>query len=274
MYQKNIVTNIAQYISIDSNVEVAVKDMLKDVGNINSFIVYGKYDDDRLEGWQIHYNVSQNAKFNVIKVDDVLNKLSNELYKSINGEKKYVICHMQPPVELLIKLFKPLIIKLAKEQNERWQYLEMEDLIQMCNLVICDLYYKGYYIHKQLIRRAYINYVLMHIRKDKNKPTVMSLHQEYNKSDDDERVTLEDMIPDTSMVDGINDKYDCEVNKKVLEEVKEIVIDFIGRRQYDQLLREYGNKSTTNWSRKLMTTIKAHLFEMGINIKSFNKYYN
>ena len=153
------------------------------------------------------------------------------------------------------------------------EFLEMEDLIQMCNLVISDLYYKGYYIHKQLIRRAYINYVLMHIRKDKNRVQIISLDQPYNKSDNDNTLRIADMIPDINASNELSDKEDEEVQKRILLEVKDIVIDFIGPRQYDQLLREYSNKQTTNWSRKLMQTIKAHLFEMGISNKSFNKYY-
>ena len=95
----------------------------------------------------------------------------------------------------------------------------------------------------------------------------------YHKSDDDCNVTIADMVPDTKLLDEQDDKENEEVMTQIITEVKDIIIDLIGPRQYDQLLREYANKQTTPWSRKLMYTIKAKLFDMGITIKSFNKYY-
>lgn len=274
MRKENKILNFEQIIKVGDDVANEIRKMFNNIGRVNSAVVYGEYDNGVLKAFRIKYNVSQCDDYNTIECIPFVRHVINELGKLSPNDEKYVICYMQPPLDMLVKLYKPLVLKLAKEIHQYWQHLEMEDLIAMCNLVICDLYYKGYYVHKSLIRTSYINYVLMHIRKDKNKPTMISLDQEYSKTDDDDKVTVADMIADTSMVDELEDKYDCEVNSRVLQEVKEIVIDFIGPRQYDQLVREYGNKSTTAWSRKLMTTIKAHLFEMGINVKSFSKYYN
>ena len=273
-FQENKIENITLKLSVNDDLS-DVEEPIRDIGKIYSCIVYGCYNNNlKLTGWDIRLNISQTNKFNTLKANDVISYITNKMQNSKDSEPSHVICYMQPSVELIIKLFKPLIIKLAREQQQRWQHLEMEDLIQMCNLVICDLYYKNYYIHKRLIRRSFINYVLMHIRKDKNRPVIVSFEQEYSKSDDDDKLTIGDMIPDTKMVDELDTKDDYEVHCRILEEVKDIVIDFIGPRQYDQLLREYSNKSTTNWSRKLMVKIKAHLFEMGITNKSYYKYYN
>lgn len=274
-FQENKLTNMTTTLEVDNLSLRNLTIPLNEIGKIHSCIVYGIYDNDVLVAWDIHFNVSEVNKFNTLKPDVVADFIFNKLKDSLNNHNgKRVICYMQPNVELIIKLYKPLIIKLAKEQHQRWEYLEMEDLIQMCNLVICDLYYKDYYIHKRLIRRAYINYVLMHIRKDRNKPHIVSLDQEYYTGDSDDSLVVADMIPDTKMIEELDNQDDYEVHCRILEEVKDIVIDFIGPRQYDQLLREYSNKSTTNWSRKLMIKIKAHLFEMGITNKSYDKYYN
>lgn len=241
---------------------------------IHSLIVYGVWSNDKLISWESHFNISQSNKFNTIKCDD---ELCQFLYDKLTYSKSltktvYVICYKQPDVSLLIKQYKPLTIKLAREQNSRWTWLELEDLIQMCNLVICDLYYKGYYVHKRLIRKSFNNYVLMHIRKDIGK-NIVSIEQKYKKGDNDDELTIADMLLDNKLILEQEDKYNDEIHSRILQEVKEIIIDFVGPRQYDQLLREYKNRQTTDWSRKLMQTIKAHLFEMGISSKSFNKYY-
>ena len=274
MFKENKLTNIKLNFSVDDEIEPIMSSQLSAFDKIHSCVVYGVYKDEKLVGWNINCNVSQNDYYNTVSVKKLIERMVPVLRASKKlTEQKYVIAFAQPTLDIVIKQYKPLIIKLAKEQHERWNWLEMEDLIQMCNLVICDLYYKGYYVHKRLIYRSFVNYVLMHIRKDKGKSYV-SLEQTYSKSDSDAQVTIADMLPDESTLYEQDDKDDEEVQCKILQEVKDIVIDFIGPRQYDQLLREYSNKQTTNWSRKLMQTIKAHLFEMGISKKSFDRYYN
>jgi hypothetical protein len=270
---ENKLTNIVQRVRPDNLTTELLKEQLSLYDKIHSYVIYSTYSDDALVEWTINYNISATEKFNTLLTNDVIDAVYRNLCKErTNPSQKAVVGYGQGEPSFLIKQYKPLIIKLAREQHERWQFLEMEDLIQMCNLVICDLHYKGYYIHKSLVRRTFINYVLMHIRKDKNKPTVLSLEQPYDNGDD-AAITLADTIPDRDAINNDLDKDDDEVHARILREVKDIIIDFIGPRQYDQLLREYGNKQTTNWSRKLMQTIKAHLFEMGISKKSFDKYH-
>lgn len=273
-FEENKLNNVIIIVKVTDNILDKLINSLDSVGKVYSCIVYAKYKDNELKGWRISLNISQNQKYNTLIPSEIAKYISGKMEASKNQEQTYVVCYMLPPLELVLKLYRPLIYKLADEQHQRWTYLEMPDLIQMCNYVICELYFKGYYIHKRLIRRSYNNYVLMHIRKDKDKPSIVSFEQEYSKSDGDDRITVGDMIPDVEQMYEQEDKDNEEVLCKVLQEVKDIVIDFIGPRQYDQLLREYSNKSTTNWSRRLMVKIKAHLFEMGISAKSFNKYYN
>lgn len=277
MYDRNEMTNIVQHLNlpVDKNYKDKVYDELKKLKRINSYIIYAQYFLGMLTGIEIHYNVSQKSKYNTLRLVGTYAKICNQIDEFLNNPTgKTVVGYGQADLTFLIKQFEPLILKLSKEQKQRWQYLEFEDLTQMCSLVICDLYYKGYYIHKRLIYRAFNNYVLMHIRKDKSRPEIISLEQEYSKSDDDSKLTIKDMIPDVEALNKEEDEYNYEIECKILDEMKSIVIDIIGPRQYDQMLREYTNKQTTNWSRKLMQTIKAKLYDLGINAKSFNKYYN
>ena len=248
--------------------------MFKQSGPIFSYVIYADYNEGNIESYTVRLNISQIDNLNKLTPLNTCKSIVNKIQKHLNNPvKKYVIGYGQVSLDLLIILFEPLVKKLSKEQRQRWAFLEYEDLCQMCRLVISDLYYKGYYIHKRLVYRAFNNYVLMHIRKDKLKPELYSLEQEWSKSDNDDCVTLADMIPDIKMLNDIDDKDNKEIENRILDEMRGIIVDFIGQRQYDQLLREYGNRSTTPWSRKLMVKIKAHLFEMGINSRSFTKYY-
>ena len=274
MYEKNILTNVVQKIKVNEDIRSAIIDQLSTMKKIHSVIAYAVVKNQVMKGWEIHYNISQSKKFNTLRQADYLSELITHVEGTKDITKSGVIYYKQPLLEILILQFNPLVKKLAKEQKEHWEQLEYDDLYQMCRLCMCNLYYKGYYLHKGLISRTFNNYVLQHIYKDRNKPDVISLDQEYSKHDDDERVTIADMIPDIYQVYKREDEEDDIVEQQILKEMREIVIDYIGPRQYDQLLREYGNKSTTAWSRKLMQQIKARLFELGINRKSFNKYHN
>lgn len=275
MFKRNEIINLVQYIPVDypKTIQSALSEQLSKVKKIHSVIVYNLFEDGEHTGWEVRYNIAQDNKLNDLFAGDVVNNVSSTMVRNAYKVTERVNCFMQSNLDTIIRSRKPLIIKLAKEMQEQWTYLEMEDLIQMCNLVICDLYYKGYYIHKNLIRRSFINYVLMHIRKNKNKPDIVSLDQEFSKSDNDDVICVKDTIADTQQMYDEEDKDNGEVEQQILNEMREVVIDIIGQRQYDQMLREYGNKQTTAWSRKLMQTIKAKLFELGINAKSFNKYY-
>lgn len=275
MYEQNLLNCITKQVPAnEQEIKNSISKTLRKLGPVFSYVIYAEYDKNVLKGYTVRFNISQNDRFNVLSPFKTSKNILKKIFDHMrNPVKKYVVGYKQPPLDLLIKLFNPLVQKLSHEQNQRWSFLEYDDLCQMCRLVMSDLYYKGYYIHKRLLYRAFNNYVLMHIRKDKCKPEVYSLEQEWSKRDDDDYVTLADMIPDTKLLEDLEDRDNNEVENRILDEMRGIIVDFIGQRQYDQLLREYGNKSTTPWSRKLMVKIKAHLFEMGINGKSFKKYY-
>lgn len=275
MYEQNLLNCITKQVPANEQaIKNSISKTLRKLGPVFSYVIYAEYDKNVLKGYTVRINISQNDRFNVLSPFKTCNNILKKIFDHMrNPVKKYVVGYKQPPLDLLIKLFNPLVQKLSYEQHQRWSFLEYDDLCQMCRLVMSDLYYKGYYIHKRLLYRAFNNYVLMHIRKDKCKPEVYSLEQEWSKRDDDDYVTLADMIPDTKLLEDLEDHDNDEVENRILDEMRGIIVDFIGQRQYDQLLREYGNKSTTPWSRKLMVKIKAHLFEMGINGKSFKKYY-
>ena len=273
MYERNELTNVVQKIKVGNDIQDAIFKQLARVNRVHSYIVYACRSGDNIVGWKIVYNVSQNNVLNTIEPLTIAEVVLEQISKYDASKSTNVVCYAQPPLDLLILQYGPLVNKLAKEQHDKWKWLEYEDLVQMCVLCICELYCKKYYIHKSLLRRTFNNYVLMHIRKDKDKPVMLSLEQRFAKSDDDKDVTIADTIPDQRQIEALEQEELDAVEQQILEEMKGIIIDLVGPRQYDQLLREYGSKSTTPWSRKLMQKIKAHLFNLGISRKSFDKYY-
>lgn len=255
------------------NGQFCILEPLTSVDKLYSYVTYANYSDEKLSGWTIVCHISQTDFLNTISVKKATEDICKTIEDTISKESvRYVIGYAQPPLELLLETLEPLVKKLALEQRNHWP-IEFEDLCQMCRLCICTLYRGGYYVHKALIRRTFINSVLQYLKPDRYKPLLVSLDNTSYCDESNNRLTIEDTLIDYDEFYKQEDLEDEQVNKEVLDEMKKVVVDIIGQRQYDQMLREYGNKMTTNWSRKTMQTIKNELKAKGIDVNLFRRYY-
>lgn len=243
--------------------------MLDKFKYLYSYIVY-----DKLEYWQVDILYSKTKQYNTIPV----NKLIEQVINSEKNPDKSLqlsnnICgYCQPPLEILLVTYKPLIYKLAVQQHQYWPQVELEDLLQMCNMRICVLYQQGYYIHKNLLTRSFVNDVLMFLRPDKRKPRVDSLDQMLMSTDGENNVTLVDTIEDEHAQDELDEIIDeadgITVEQEIKNKMLEVIKEFITPRMYDQLLREYGNKTTSNNTRVMVNRLKSQLKDLGITVRT------
>lgn len=272
---ENITSKLVQRISAnctDEEIKNQLHIILDEVETIYSYLVYARYKEEKLVYWQIEYLISQTSEYNTLHKDSIINEIFIILKKSNEKTISTVIGYKQPAISLQLKLFDPLINKLALEQTQRWSQIEYEDACQICRLTMVNLYRKGYYLHPRLIRRCYNNDILCFIRKDKNKPEILSIDKVIYHEGDNTPLTIADTIPDNQAKERAEQKDAEQFVHIVFEQVKEIIIDLIGERQFDQLMRDYGNKHTTSWSCKKMRELRRKFDEMGISWNSFYKY--
>ena len=233
--------------------------------NIYSYLVYAEYENKVLTGWTIKYIISQDEQYNTLNVSDIVAQIAADIIKDNNSVKKsYVIGYKQPPLEILCELFDPLMRKLALKQHRQWPKLEYEDLLQTCRLTMCVLYTKGYYVNKRLLEQSFYNAVLIQLRKEKNAPVITSLNDITFSTEGQEALSVEDMLPDYNAIYEEQDKEDAEEHEQIIAEERNIVKEMIGERQYDQLVREYGNRCTTNRGQRQVARIKGKLKESKI----------
>lgn len=243
--------------------------MLNKFKYLYSYIVY-----DKKEYWQVDILYSKTKQYNTIPVD----KLISEVIKAESIKDKSLqlsdnICtYCQPPLEILLVTYKPLIYKLAVQQHQYWPQVELEDLLQMCNMRICVLYQQGYYIHKNLLTRSFVNDVLMFLRPEKRKPRVDSLDQMLISNDGENNISLVETIEDEHAQDELNEIIDeadgITVEQEIKNKMLEVIKEFITPRMYDQLLREYGNKTTSNNTRVMVNRLKSQLKDLGITVRT------
>lgn len=185
------------------------------------------------------------------------------------------ICFGQPPIELIAELYQPMIHKMATRISVQWKQFEYDDLVGIGNKVMVELYRKGYYLNKQLIWTTFNNDVLVQCRKIRYKPITVSI---YDKTDSDikldsEDITYCDLLEDTSYADEKEKEDEQQLGKYIFEQVKDIIIDKIGKRQWDELWRDYSKCHTTGKSQAAMRRIKGYFNELGLTRQDFINGY-
>lgn len=246
----------------DDLCEMLLAPLLDNVDKVYSYLIYADYTNKTLKGWTIRYLVSQDEQYNTLDITDVVGQISADIIKHYNSVKvSYVVGYKQPPLEIICELFDPLMRKLALKQHRQWPKLEYEDLLQTCRLTMCVLYTKGYYVNKRLLEQSFYNAVLIQLRKEKNAPVIASLNDITFSQEGQEALSVEDMLPDYNAIYEEQDKEDAEEHEQIIAEERNIVKEMIGDRQYDQLVREYGNRCTTNRGQRQVARIKGKLKE-------------
>lgn len=265
----NILYKLTLHIDVSltlPDIEDLVIQSLSEMDFIYSYLVYNVYKDNKLTGWQVQYNISQVERYNVLSCKEVIDGILQSISEQRNVAQR-VLDYKQPSLDVMLQVYQPLINKLAREQHERWQHLEYEDLVSMCQLTMVKLYNKGYYVHKSLLTRSFQHDVLLMLRGQPYNPDLVSIEQPMPDTGD-EQLTVGDTIRDISQEERQVDEEDRAMFDSLFQAVKRIVVTLYGERQFDQLLREYGNKHTTDWSRRRMQRIKSYFSDNHITKKS------
>ena len=270
----NNIETLQQFIAHGTDellVRHLVNGVLTDIDRIYSYLVCAKYKNGEKVGLVINYNFSQTDSYNTIHCDEqLIDTIVRTVIDNLDNNK-YVVGYKQPSAEIMILAYEPLMCKLAKQQSERWNVLEYDDALSIAKIVMYKLYRKGYYIHKQVFIRAFYNEVLLELRQYKNEPDIISIDNIIFEDSEDKTITYLETLYDKTLELEQEEKEHHEIVMAMFGRVKELIISFSSERQFEQLLREYGSKTTTQWSRKKMQTIKNKFKKLGITLQSIEK---
>lgn len=257
------------------SITAAINDHLTTYSHVYSWILYDKTNEYRLD-----VLVSETVRYNTLLVEtlpSIVYEILSKYRANRQEGRKNAIAFRQPPLEILCETYKPLIYSLCIQQHTCWPQIELEDLIQMCNLRICVLYQQGYYIHKRLLNKSFANAVLMFLRPERYKPQTISLDQiSKSKSGDDESVNRVEVIEDESATQRMDEAIDeidgCTFEDLVSKEMRSIVLEFVSQRTYDQWCLEYGTKTVSRSTASQVNALKSKLSVLGINRKNITDY--
>lgn len=204
--------------------------------------------------YELVYFVSENPQWNTLSYDTVQQIIESDLVKS-NG----IVCFGQPSIDLIIEIFDPFFMKLAVNAKRQFKNYEIEDLYQICRLVVVTLYNKGYYLNRPLIINAFRNELLLSCRHK----SVESVSID-DFFDDDDELAYGDTLEDLEYRYEDENKLHEQSMKDMLAEVQNYITERIGERGCFQLFRELLTGNTSVWGRSRRQHLAATLKELGI----------
>lgn len=249
-----------------------IKTALNDYKTIFSYIIYNINDIEVSEiyTWKVTCLISSCDTYNTLSVDKTINDIiaaimSDDLSTNIAGYK-------QPGADILVEVYRPLIIYLAKHFEKNWSQLEYDDSYQLCMIALIELSKKNYYIHKNLLYKSCKNNILQFLKGNKDSPEIFNLDTPIDSPGNN--LVIQDTLQSESSTDSIERLEELEAIKDTFNELKEIIIHRIGQERWDKLFGIYGLGGKTNgYSRQELLRLRRFLAKNNIDRKYFQKYW-
>lgn len=255
MYNHNI-TSYSISINKVNNFQEFDKIIKNIFGDITHLFSY--YFETNANNYKLLFKISDNVNFNTINVVDISRKLwnvENNIFE-------------QPPIEILVQSYDNFFNKLASRFHQDWSFIDFDDLKQLCYIALLKLYNGKYLINKNLLQKACTNEILMYLRKQRIDTETVSIYSKI-KGKNSEDNYLYSILVDEKEVERLQDKEDNEYIETIFKNVEEYLIEIIGKRMFDKLLHDYGNKCTDDISRAKMSRLKNKLKNKGLTITFF-----
>lgn len=172
-----------------------------------------------------------------------------------DNESLKTIQYVRPPLEDWLDTFAPFLSSLVDRVSPSYEKLipDRDDRMSILTLSVCELYYKGYYLHQYIVYKTYINALNLACRKPKNINTI-SLDIAVSSTDENE-LTLADIVPDIESTEWARQSSyytESDVWDDRLAELKEAMLRDMSPLAYDLILIQLSSKTiTTQTSRTL-----------------------
>ena len=171
--------------------------------------------------------------------------------------------YLNPPLEQYFVAFRPLLFKMVDKAYPIYQKLipDKDELMCILSLTIVDLYHKGYYLHKHLIYKTFINQLNKDIRKLKNFGEMLSLDEEISQ-EDDTSITRKELLMDPVASDIAYAQYhytqeDFKADR--FEQVKKMMLQDMSELSFDCILLRLKSKTIDTQTSRIISKYREIL---------------
>ena len=243
-----------------------IRDVIDDTPRWYSWVLY----KDNENHYKLTYHVSQNDDYNTVDVGCAITNIVNCI--AMTKRRQGIVGYEQPTLTVLVETMSPLINSLVNREAHRWKQFSQDDLTQICYLCLCELYRKGYYVHKALLKRTFTNHLYYQLRKTPRDLTLVSLTAPLHDGDD--YITVQDTLPDIEQEYSLQDEENDIICKQIFAEQRELIIELIGKRRYDDLLREFRSKTLDNTASATLRRLRKMLIDKCYDVHLWDKYFS
>lgn len=225
--------NIKVLIKSDQTLQDVIAEVCNDgdVGPDEHFIFSAIMNPDKTnkEYRVLKLNCLMQPDKNLFSVREVVTNLLTRKKVPPNG-----IIYIQPSIEQWISTYKPLLYTMVSRLEMQYKRVipERDDMLSILYMTVIMLYNKGYYLHKTLIFKAYINALNQECRKTKYFKNVESLDAVIDCDGDDKAITLMDTLVDPDSIEDSTKEY----WKDMFEEIKAVMLKDMSQLQFDRIM--------------------------------------
>lgn len=234
---------------------------------IYSLFVNKVYNDGEHVGYLVRINAYDDDKYDTISYND---DVADAIVKAIlECKDDYRVYFLQPSLEIMYHMYYNYTCKLASDVVKRFPEYIIDDVIQMCATVMVNLYNKGYYINKLVIRKALYNEVYAEHRINARQVSIAHI---YSYDDSDDKLDIINDVRDVNADDRLEDKEHQETIDSMMAILRPIIISTIGERRFKNLMDNSIARSRSAQNNNDIKTLARAFKEYGYDAKWFNKF--
>lgn len=185
-------------------------------------------------------NVVEDSKYNVYSAKDLVSRLM------LSKDKKAMF--VQPPLELYLEVFKPVLEAFSYKFSYEYNCTR-EEVLSDLYYVIIDLRRKGYYLSKALIRNAYINFKRTQYNNDTFLRNTISLNCIMANDTDGGVLRTEDVL---SNENELIDKDAKEFRQELYQAISEVMIEELGEFMFKRVLHQVATNTIDNMTSRIL----------------------
>lgn len=180
---------------------------------------------------------------NVYSVREVVTDLMTRKVVPTNG-----IVYIQPPIEKWFEIFRPLLLQMTAQVRPRYEKLipDQDEVLSILYTTVFSLYDKGYYLHRTLIYKSFVNALNYECRYLKHLQNVESLDRPIDVDEEGKEITLLDQIPDadsSAWAKSCHEYTEDDYWNDMYERLKSCMLQDMSEFQFKRILVQLATKT-------------------------------
>jgi len=168
----------------------------------------------------------------------------SEFIKELYGRKAHnAVKYVQPPLDKWLECFRPMLLNMVERVYPIYMKLlkERDEMLSILYYTVVTLYNKGYYIHKTLIYKCFINNLNLECRKLKHFQNCVVSIDECEVDRYGDTIPLVEKIADEHNV--IEEQEDEDERRALFEWVKSIMLQDMSEFKFKRILTQLSSKT-------------------------------